>query len=169
MVLEWFFRNKNIMIVMIIRYTSKWGVAWPFLHYYLENGQFDHFIRNYIRTSGSMICWSQKYYICNKCNKCFHLRYHLVHLLPIYLFRIMTVRDEKMFLTVSRGLSTDRHQKDPKPLSHSTLSDKSPITNKFNQNSSNGPMRTFLTFCQFPDLPIEFCEKGCPKPLWFDI
>ena len=97
LVLEWFFRNKNIMIVMIIRYTSKWGVAWPFLHYYLENGQFDHFIRNYIRTSGSMICWSQKYYICNKCNKCFNLRYHLVHLLPIYLFRIMTVRDEKCF------------------------------------------------------------------------
>ena len=116
-----------------------------------------------------MICWSQKYYICNKCNKCFNLRYHLVHLLPIYLFRIMTVRDEKMFLTVSRDLSTDRHQKDPKPLSHSTLSDKSPITNKFNQNSSNGPMRTFLTFCQFPDLPIEFCENGCPKPLWFHI
>ena len=77
----------------------------------------------------------------------------------------MTVRDEKMFLTVSRDLSTDIHQKDPKPLSHSTLSDKSPITNKLNQNSSNGPMRTFLTFCQFPDLPIEFCENGCPKPL----
>ena len=81
----------------------------------------------------------------------------------------MTVRDEKMFLTVSRDLSTDRHQKDPKPLSHSTLSDKSLITNKFNQNSSNGPMRTFLTFCQFPDLPIEFCEKKCIGVLPYHI
>ena len=96
-------------------------------------------------------------------------RSFLVFLFPIFLFHNMTVRDEKMFLTVSRDLSTDRHQKDPKPLSHSTLGDKSLITNKFNQNSSNGPMRTFLTFCQFPDLRIEFCENECPKPLWFDI
>ena len=111
LVLEWFFRNKNIMIVIIIEYASKWGVTWPFLHYDLDNGQFDHFIRNYIKTSGSMIRWSQKQYICNKCNKCFNLRYHFVHLLPIFLFRIKTVRDEKMFLTVSHDSSTDRHQK----------------------------------------------------------
>ena len=84
------------MIVIIIEYASKWGVTWTFLHYDLDNGQFDHFIRNKIKTPGSMIRWSQKQYIGNKCNKCFNLRYHFVHLLPL-LFRIKTVRDEKSF------------------------------------------------------------------------
>ena len=68
LVLEWFFPNKNIMIVEIIEYASKWWVTWPLLHYDLENDQLGQFIRNCIRTSGSMIRWSQKQFICNTCN-----------------------------------------------------------------------------------------------------
>ena len=38
------------------------------------------------------------------------LSFFLVFLFPIFLFHIMTVRDEKMFLAVSHDSSTDRHQ-----------------------------------------------------------
>ena len=51
----------------------------------------------------------------------------------IFLFHIMTVRDVKMFLAVSRDLSTDRNQKGEKRLDNSTLGDKSPRNNKLNQ------------------------------------
>ena len=139
MVFEWFFRNKNIMIVEIIEYASKWWVTWPFLHYDLENDQLGQFIRNCIRTSGSMIRWSQKQFICNKCNKCFNLRYHLVLLFPIFLFRIMTVRDWKMFLVVSRDSSTDKQNKRFRGLNISTLSDKSQKTKNFDHYCGNGP------------------------------
>ena len=81
----------------------------------------------------------------------------------------MTVRDEKMFLTVSRDLSTDQHQKGIERLPDSTLSDKSPKMNSFNQNSRSGPPRKILTLCQFPDLPIEFCENRCIERLYFDL
>ena len=93
----------------------------------------------------------------------------LVRLFPIFLFHIMTVRDEKMFLTVSHDLSTDQHKKGIERLSDSTLSDKSPKMKNSNKNSPNGPPRKFLTLCQFPDLPIDFCENWCIERLPFDL
>ena len=88
-----------------------------------------------------MTDWSQKQYFCNECNKCLNLRYHLVRLFPIFLFRITTVRDWKMFLPISRDLSTDKHQKVIERLSDCMLSDKSPKMKNSNQNSPNGPPR----------------------------
>ena len=104
---EWFFRSKNVLIVISSKNAAKWCVTWPFFEYDLENLQFDHYFRNFIRTSGSKICWSQNKYFSNQCKKCFDLRYNLNNLSQIFLFHIMTVRDVKMFLTVSRDLSTD--------------------------------------------------------------
>jgi len=127
--------------VIIIEYASKWWVTWPFLYYHFENDQFGQFIRNYIRTSGSMIRWLQKQYFCNVCNKCLNLRYRLVRLFPILLLHIMTVRDWKMFLPISRDLSTDKHQKVIERLSDSMMSNKSPKMKTSNQNSPNGPPR----------------------------
>ena len=106
---EWFFRNKNVLIVISSKNAAKWCVTWPFSEYGLENPQFDHYFRNFIRTSGSKISWSQNKYFWNQCKKCFHLRYKLDNLSLIFLFLIMTVRDEKMFLTASRDSSTDKH------------------------------------------------------------
>ena len=104
---EWFFRSKNVLIVISSENAAKWCVTWPFFEYDLENPQFNHYFRNVIRTSGSRICWSQNIYFSNQCKKCFDLRYNLNNLSQIFLFHIMTVRDVKMFLTVSRDLSTD--------------------------------------------------------------
>ena len=81
----------------------------------------------------------------------------------------MTVRDEKMFLTVSRDLSTDQHQKGIERHPDSTVSDKSPKMKISNKNSPNGPPRKILTLCQFPDLPIEFCENRCIERLHFKV
>ena len=80
----------------------------------------------------------------------------------------MAVRDEKKFWTVSRDLSTDIHQKDPKPLSHSKLSDKSEKRKNSNHISTNDALRKILTLCQFPDSPIEFCESRCIEALYID-
>ena len=110
-----------------------------------------------------MIRWSPKQYFSNQCNKCFNLMYHLLRIFPIFVFRILTVRDWKMFLVVLRDLSTERHQKGKKPLNHSILSDKSPRKDKFDENSWSGPARKFLTFCQFPDLLIGFFRKPMQK------
>ena len=55
--------------------------------------------------------------------KCFNLKYNFDHLSMIFLFHIMTVRDVKMCLVVSRDLSTDKHNQHPKTLSNSTKSD----------------------------------------------
>ena len=107
LVSECFFRDKNIVTIISIEYASKWWVTWPFLHNDLKNDQFGHFIRICLGTSGLMIRWSQKQYFCNQFNKCFNLRYHSVGLSPLFLFRIMTVKDWKMFLVVSRDLSFD--------------------------------------------------------------
>ena len=101
---EWFFRSKNVLIVISSKNAAKWCVTWPFFEYDLENLQFDHYFRNFIRTSGSRICWSQNKYFSNQCKKCFHLRYNLNNLYLILLFHIMTVRDLKIFLTESRDL-----------------------------------------------------------------
>ena len=120
-----FFREKTIVIIISIGYASKWWVTWPLTHNDLENDQFGHFIRIFIGTSGLMIRWSQKQYFCNECNKCFNLRCHSVGLSPLFLFRIITVRDWKMFLVVSRDLSTDKQNKTHKCLRKSTGSDKS--------------------------------------------
>ena len=125
LVSECFFREKTIVIIISIGYASKWWVTWPLTHNDLENDQFGHFIRIFIGTSGLMIRWSQKQYFCNECNKCFNLRCHSVGLSPLFLFRIITVRDWKMFLVVSRDLSTDKQNKTHKCLRKSTGSDKS--------------------------------------------
>ena len=88
-----FFRDKNIVTVISIKYASKWWVTRPFLHNDLKNDQFGHFIRIFIGTSGLMIGRSQKQYFCSQRNKCFNLRYHSVGLSPHFLFHIITVRD----------------------------------------------------------------------------
>ena len=71
----------------------------------------------------------------------------------------MTVRDVKMFLTVSRDSSTDKQQKANSVLINSTLSDKKVKSKNSNYYLPSETRTKFLTFCQFPDLPIEFCEK----------
>ena len=125
LVSEWFFRSKNVLIVISSKNAAKWCVTWPFFEYDLENPQFHHYFRNFIRTSGSKICWSQNKYFSNQCKKCFDLRYNLNNLSQIFLFHIMTVRDLKMFLVVSSDLSTDRHQMGLFTLGNSLFSDKS--------------------------------------------
>ena len=132
---------------------------WPYFVYDLENAQFHHSFRNLVRTSGWKIYWSPNLYFSNQCKKCFNLRYYLNNLSQIFLFQIVTVRDVKIFLTVSRDLSTDKQQRGIEHLSKSTWSDKSPKKECLNSNCWNGPRRKFLTHWQFPDLPIEFCEK----------
>ena len=99
-----FFRNKNVRMMISSENAAQWCVTWPFFEYDLENPQFDHYFRNFIRTSGSKICWSQNKYFSNQCKKCINMRYNLDNLILIFLFHIMTVRDVKMFLTVSRDL-----------------------------------------------------------------
>ena len=122
---EWFFRSKNVLIVISSENAAKWCVTWPFSEYDLENPQFDHFFRNFIRTSGSRFCWSQNKHFSYQCKKYFNFRYNLNNLSQIFLFHIMTVRDVKMFLTGSRDLSTDKQNKTYKSLRKSTWSDKS--------------------------------------------
>ena len=73
----------------------------------------------------------------------------------------MTIRDVKMFLAISRDLSTDSEFKRIERLNNSTMSDKSAKWKNFDYYFSNYALRKNLTFCQFPDLPIEFCESGC--------
>ena len=61
-VFECFFRSKNALIVIRSKNAEKWCVTWPFFEYDLENPQFGHYFRNFIRTSGSKISWSQNKY-----------------------------------------------------------------------------------------------------------
>ena len=56
----------------------------------------------------------------------------------IFLFEIMTVRDEKMFLVVSRDLLTDHEFKGKVSVSRTTQNDKSERTMVFHLNSRNG-------------------------------
>ena len=65
----------------------------------------------------------------------------------------------KYVLAVSRDSSTDKQQRVKQHLSNSTWSDKSPKKECLSSNCRNGPRREFLIHCQFPDLPIEFCEN----------
>ena len=65
----------------------------------------------------------------------------LPFLLPIFLFRLRKLTDEKMFLSISRDLSTDKHKKVIERLTDSMESDKSPKMKQSNQNSPNGPPR----------------------------
>ena len=64
-----------------------------------------------------------------------------------------------MFIVLSRDSSTNKEQNSQERLYSSTLTDKSPKMISFDQNSFNGSMRKILTFSQFPDLLIEFCEN----------
>ena len=70
-----------------------------------------------------------------------------------------------MFLTVSRDLSTDKQFKGIERLSNFTLSDKSAKRKNSNHNFPNYGLRKNLTFCQFPDLPIDFCKNECIEHL----
>ena len=81
---EWFLRSENVIIVISSKNAAKWCVTWPFFEYDLENPQFDHYFRNFIRTSGSKICWSQNKYFSNQCKKCFNLRYNFDNLSVIF-------------------------------------------------------------------------------------
>ena len=74
-----------------------------------------------------------------------------------------------MFLTVSRDLSTDKQQRGIEPLNNSTLSDKRAKMKNSYYNLSTDGWRKKMTLCQFPDLPIEFCENQCISPLRFHI
>jgi len=122
-VFERVFRTKNVLIIISSENATKWCVTWPYFAYDLENAQFDHSFRNFIRTSGSKICWSPNEYFSNQWKKCFNLTYYLDHLSLIPFFHIMTVRDVKIFLAVSRDSSIDNQNENKKPLSNSTLSD----------------------------------------------
>ena len=73
-----------------------------------------------------------------------------------------------MFLTVSRDLSTDKQTRRIEPLSNSTWSDKKEKLKNSDHNLSNDGWRKKMTLCQFPDLPIDFCEYECIEALNFD-
>ena len=124
-VFERFFRTKNVLIIISSENATKWCVTWPYFAYDLENAQFHHSFRDFIRTSDSKICRPPNKYFSNQCKKCFNLRYNLDHLSLIFLFHIMTVRDVKMFVAVSRDSSTDKQNKIYWALRNSTWSDKS--------------------------------------------
>ena len=81
---EWFFRDKNVFIEISIVNASKWWVMWPCLHYDPKNGQFDHFIRKIITTSGLIISLVRSKYFCDQCFLSFNLRYHTWHKPLIY-------------------------------------------------------------------------------------
>ena len=132
---ECFFRTKTVLIIISSENAAKWCVTWPYFEYDLENAQFDHSFRNFIRTSGSKICWSPNKYFSNQCKKCFNLRYILNHLPLIFFFHIMTIRDVKQFLVVSRDSSIDKQYKWSCWIGFSTLSDKRLQMRNFNQNS----------------------------------
>ena len=74
---------------------------------------------------------------------------------------------KKMFLTVSRDLSTDKQNRVHLSLSQSTCSEFSDKKKNFNHIRGNGREFSFLTSCQFPDLPIVFCETWSHLALAF--
>ena len=59
----------------------------------------------------------------------------------------------------SRDLSTDKQNRVHLTLSKSKWSHFSDKKKNFNHNHGNGNEFSFLTSCQFPDLPIVFCES----------
>ena len=63
-----------------------------------------------------------------------------------------------MFLTMSRDLSTDKRNGVYLCVNQSMWNDFSDKKKNFNHNRRNGPKFLFLTVCQFPDLPIVFCD-----------
>ena len=134
--------------------AAKWCVMWPYFVFDLENAQFHHFFRNFIRTSGSNIYWSPNKYFWNKCKKCFNLSYNLS---LIYLLHIMTVRKVKIFLTVSRDSSTDRQQKANSVLINSTLSDERVKSKNSNHYLSSETRTKFLTFWEFCEKKMHWC------------
>ena len=71
-------------------------------------------------------------------------------------------------MTVSRDQSFDKYQNGIEPFRNSKLSDKSEKRNNSNHISTNGGLRKILNLCQFPDLPIDFCEYECIEALNFD-
>ena len=164
LVSECFFRDKNIVTVIRNEYASKWWVTWPFLHNDLKNVQLGHFIRNFIGISGLMIRWSQKQYFCNQFNKCFNLRYHSVGLSPLFLLRILTVRDWKMFCSYHvtyhsinkiDGQIGSALQRGVIWAIRRGLSLKTPRKNL---------QKRICTSWEFPDLPIAF--YGCRWSAW---
>ena len=133
---------------------------WPYFGYDLENAQ--HFTTVFEILSELPVRRSvddQINIFFKSVQKCFNLRYNLDHLSLIFLFRIMTVRDVKMFLAVSHDSSTDKQKRGISPISHFTLSDKRIKAKNSNHYLPNETRKKFLTFCHFPDLLIEFCEK----------
>ena len=58
----------------------------------------------------------------------------------------------------SRDLSTDKQNRVYLCVNQSTWSDFSDKKKNFNNTHGNGNEFSFLTSCQFPDLPIDFCE-----------
>ena len=137
--------------------AAKWCVMWPYFVFDLENAQFHHFFRNFIRTSGSNICWPPNKYFWNKCKKCFNLSYNLDQLSLIFLLHIMTVRKVKIFLTVSRDSSTDRQQKANSVLINSTLSDERVKSKNSNHYLSSETRTKFLTFWEFCEKKMHWC------------
>ena len=71
----------------------------------------------------------------------------------------MTVWNEKLFLTVSRDLSTDKQQRGIERLINSTLSDKRLKTTESNHKLSNETVRKNFDLMEISWLLIEFCEN----------
>ena len=86
------------------------------------------------------------------------LRVFWVRLFPIFLFYKYESMIGKKVRAPSRALSTDKQNKSHSRLRYFRLSDMSFQTENFDQNCRSGPPRKILTFCQFPDLPIDFCR-----------
>ena len=79
MVSECFFRDKYVLIIISTVYAQTWWVTWPFSHYELENGQFDHFIGDFFPISGLIISLSRNIYFWNQWLLDFNLRYRTCH------------------------------------------------------------------------------------------
>ena len=66
---------------------------------------------------------------------------------------------QKILLIVSRDWLTDKQKRVHLALSKSTWSHFSDEKKNFNHTHRNGSKFSFLTSCQFPDLPMVFCES----------
>ena len=73
----------------------------------------------------------------------------------VFIYESMRITDS---WAQSRDLSTDKQNRVYLCVNQSTSSDFSDKKKNFNHDLRNGPKFSFLTVCQFPDLPIDFCE-----------
>ena len=96
-------------------------------------------------------------------------KYRMLYIDGENLICAFSFRFLNLCLAQSRDLSKDKQNKGFISLSKITLSDISAKKKNSDQNSRNGGRRKILTFCQFPDLPISFCENHTFTALAFDV